>query len=551
MSNNRYAGNNTVQLRRPQKSQFDLSHYRRMSMKAGYLTPCFITECVPSDKFNGSSEIMVRLAPLLAPIYDTLELFVHFFFVPNRLLWVDWEKFITGGRLGEDVPPDSPVPPFWSIATGLQDLDMFDKGRLGDYLGITPLKDLPGYTNPSSYAGKRCDALPFLAYSRVFYDYYRDRNFLSDEIMAFPYASGAMDTGDPVDYRTTFLQTRYYEHDYFTSALPFTQRGSDVLIPMAGQGSVTYLATSQVYDSSGDDPTSSGSLSVAIGDSNLRIPPGSPGIQARIENIDDVSFENSTASINDFRTAYALQVWFERNAIAGSRYNESTEAHFGVKPQDSRLQRPEYIGGGRMPIKISEIVSTAYSSDGEATIPLANLAGHGITYGNTNRFNYFCTEHGFIIGIASIMSCPSYHQGIPRMFNRSTFLDYPWPTFARLGEQQIDKAELFASPANLESNGDGVRPAFGYTSRYADWKQIMSSNHGDFHDDLLFWTCTRNFATSPVLGTEFLSFNRADVDRIFAVQDSEVDKFWCYVNNKVYVSRPLPYFGTPNTLGFV
>ena len=139
-----------------------------------------------------------------------------------------------------------------------------------------------------------------------------------------------------------------------------------------------------------------------------------------------------------------------------------------------------------MQIKISEIVSTAYSDDGEATVPLANLAGHGIGYGNTNQFNYFCAEHGFIIGIASIMNPPSYHQGLPKMFRRRTFLDYPWPTFAKLGEQQVDKAELFASPENLTEDENGLLPLFGYQSRYADWKFTKSTNHGDFHDTLLF-----------------------------------------------------------------
>jgi len=255
------------------------------------------------------------------------------------------------------------------------------------------------------------------------------------------------------------------------------------------------------------------------------------------------------SSATKFRSAYALQVWLERNAVGGSRYNESTLAHFGVRPQDSRLQRAEYLGGGRMPIKISEIVSTAYSDDGTATVPLANLAGHGITYGNTNRFSYFCPEHGFIIGILSIMNPPSYHQGMPRMFRRKTFLDYPWPTFAKLGEQQVDKSELFASAANLLEDANGALPLFGYQSRYADWKFIWSSNHGDFHDTLLFWTLTREFSTSPELGEAFVTFEDDTQNRIFAV-DGDNDNFWLYVHNHVTVRRALPYFATPNNLNF-
>jgi len=181
-------------------------------------------------------------------------------------------------------------------------------------------------------------------------------------------------------------------------------------------------------------------------------------------------------------------------------------------------------------------------------VPQANMAGHGVTYGNTNRFNYFCTEHGFIIGIISIMNPPSYQQGLPRMFRRRSFLDYPWPTFAKLGEQQVNDHEIYADPASLTEDADGEMPLFGYQSRYADWKYICSTNHGDFKDTLLFWTLTRTFLEPPVLSETFNQFDDETQNRIFAVPD--VDSFWLYVNNRVTVKRPLPYFGTPNTLGF-
>lgn len=555
----KYAGNNTVQLQRPKRSQFDLSHYRRSTVKPGYLTPVFITECVPSDTFRGSSEILVRLAPMLAPVYDTLRMYVHYFFVPNRLLWDQWEEFITGGRLGVGVEPIiAPLPPMVDIGVVLGDFpgEVFAKGSLSDHLGVPIFESLPGYGGNAPYIGKRLDILPHLAYYRCYFDYYRDRNFVSDSVGHFPYPGGVLDFSDDTIFSAMTIKRRYYEHDYFTSALPFTQRGEEVLMPMAGTGTVNYMQISRVYDQDGDPM----SVNTLMGSSSPNVngdlvvnkaSAAGAGTYGRIENIEDIDFQNQTVSINDFRSAYALQVWLERNAIGGSRYNESTQAHFGVRPQDSRLQRAEYIGGGVMPIKISEIVSTAYSNDGEAVVPLANLAGHGIAYGNTNQFNYFCTEHGFIIGIASIMAPPSYHQGLPKMFRRRTFLDYPWPTFAKLGEQHVDKAELFASAANLTENADGVLPLFGYQSRYADWKQIQSTNHGDFHDTLMFWTMTREFAASPTLGNNFLIFDSSTVDRVFAVQDSEVDKFWLYVNNQISVRRPLPYFGTPNTLGFV
>lgn len=547
----KYGGFSSVQLVKPQRSQFDLSHYKRSSTRAGRLTPVFISEAIPGDTFHGSSEILVRLAPLLAPIYDTLTLFVHFFFVPNRLLWEEWETFITGGRLGVGVDPVSaPIPPYYDISGILDNTTLLEKSGLLDYLGVPIIPDLPGYTNPAQYAGLTLDAMPALAFSKIWMDYYRDRNFVADDFMVFPVPSGELS-----DYEYITIRNRAYLQDYFTSALPFTQRGVEVLMPLAGTGSVTYLSNSELYRSDGGVipvDTLTGSDDVPAAPESFRVgktAAANAGFPGRLENIDEVQLTASSVGINDFRTAYALQVWYERNAVGGSRYNESTLAHFGVRIQDQRLQRAEYLAGGRINIKVSEIVSTAYSEDGTATVPLANLAGHGIAYGNTNRFNYFCPEHGFIVGIASIMNEPSYHQGLPRMFRRRTFLEYPWPTFAKLGEQQIDKAELFASAANLTEDSAGQLPLFGYQSRYADWKVIHSTNHGDFHDDLLFWTMTRVFGTSPTLGETFTTFDDSTQNRIF-VLNGEGDNFWLMVRNQCSVRRALPYFATPNTLNF-
>lgn len=519
----------------------------------GRLTPVLVQECVPSDYFRGSSEILVRLAPLLAPIYDMIELYVHFFFVPNRLLWEDWEEFITGGRLGVGVDPlTAPVPPYIDLGQiyGVADWAIFAKSTLGDYLGLPDFLQFDPDTPETTYLQAKIDVMPFLVYKLIWEEYYRDRNFVEDSEdsgLALPLPSGLVQPDDFENYFSQ-LRTRNYAHDYFNSALPFTQRGTEVLMPLAGTGSVTYVASSTIRQSGG---------AVAPNINPLRTNAGSllsDGTnQLRVENIDDVILDASSVSINDFRSAYALQVWLERNAIGGSRYVESTQAHFGVKPQDSRLQRPEYIGGGRIPIKISEVVSTAYSNDGSDVVPLANMGGHGITYGNTNQFEYFCTEHGFIMGIASIMVRSSYHQGVPRMFVRRSFLDYPWPTFAKLGEQQVNAFELFASPANLIADADGVFELWGYQSRYADWKYVCNTNHGDFHDTLLFWSVgTRDFdpvAAAPVLSETFNEFEDASQDRIFAVNGG-ADNFWLYVHNKVSVKRPLPYFGTPNNLGF-
>jgi len=547
-----YKGFTSVQLRSPKKSKFDLTHDKRLSTRMGRLTPIMCLEAIRGDKFFLNPEMLIRVAPMIAPIYEQLTAFVHMYFVPNRLLWEDWEEFITGGRLGVGIDPvNAPVPPWIDIEYALLNTNVLLNRELGDYLGVP---DLYEFGAESQYAGLRLDILPFAAYYLVWYEYYRDRNYIADNDL-LPLPSGEFDLSIAGNDELMLIKTRDYLKDYFTSALPFTQRGEEVLMPLEGTGTVTYLSQSNVRPAAGGNFASDvylGALNgtddlIASNDTNT---PPTAGVAARVENIDEVLLTASSVSINDFRSAYALQVWLERNAVGGSRYTESIQAHFAVKPQDSRLQRPEFLGGGRMPIRINEVVNTAWSQDGTGYVPAGNLSGHGVAYSNVNGFRYFCSEHGFIISILSIMNPPTYQQGIPKMFyDRRSFLSYPWPTFAKLGEQQVDKAELYASGPNLTPDSGGVLPLFGYQSRYADWKYIPNMNHSDFRTDLAFWTMTRVFASSPVLGEDFVKFDQAASDQVFAVQTNE-DNWWLYIHNKLSVDRALPYFGAPNTLNF-
>jgi len=539
-----YAGNTTVELRKPRKSTFDLSHQKRLSTRMGRLTPVLTLEALPGDKFSGSSEILLRLAPLLAPIYDQIILYVHFFFVPTRLLWTESETFFTAGRLGTGVDPvTAPIPPYADLKK-LIDGGHIIQSQLADYLGV-PIVPLPG-EDSDDYDGLTIDVLPFLAYSRCMKDYYIDRNYNDDDYLATPVGSGELDptVGTNADFFT--WRNRDWMKNYFTAALPFTQRGVEVLMPLDGTGTVSYLPTSEVRNFDGTLPVDQ-NLSINQ-DGPLAYTIGATDGEVRIENIDEVQLTASNVSINDFRTAYALQTWLERNAVGGSRYTEVIQAHFAVRPQDSRLQRAEYIGGGRIPVKISEVVNTAFSqNEADETVPAGNLAGHGVTYGNTNRFNYFATEHGFIMGIMSIMNPPSYYQGLPRMFKRKTVFDYAWPLLANLGEQEVKKYELYMSAANLTEDAEGEEPMFGYQSRYADWKQVQGTNHGAFRTTLRFWTLTNHYESSPSLGEMFVAYDDTLQNNIFAVGGTD-DNFWCYISNAVKVNRALPYFGTPSII---
>jgi len=552
MSN--FAGFSSVKLNKPQRSAFDLSHTKRVTARMGELFPVLVEEAVPSDSFRGSTEILVRLAPLVAPIYDQILLYVHFFFIPMRLLWEDWEEFITGGRLGVGIDPvTAPVPPHFDIGDMLAgDPGVFGKQGLPDYMGIPNLDDVD--PTPANWDGLTLDLMPFVAYQLVYLEYYMDRNFTdgSDFFSQFPpLASGVHSFSDSSPYLE--LRRRNYQHDYFTSSLPFTQRGEEVLMPvqLGGNAPIYFEPVGAEVTATASAIAQPGAVSVGYGILNNN-GPADPAIPAGASLfVKGEDFDGTSTSINDFRSAYALQVWLERNAVGGSRYTESTQAHFGVKPQDSRLNRPEYIGGGRINVQISEVLSTAWANDGSADVPQANMAGRGISYGNTNQFNYFCVEHGFILGIASIVPVPSYQQGLPRMFRRRSFLDYPWPTFAKLGEMEVHDYEIFVTPDALTEDTDGNVPLFGYQSQYADWKYHCSSNAGGFRDVLNFWTLTRVFASAPALGFVFNEIPGDVDDNIFAVPEVDgVGNYWLYIHNKISAKRPLPYFGTPNTLGF-
>lgn len=527
----KYKGFTSVELTKPGRSTFDLSHENRLTTVMGRLTPIFIQETLPDDTFRCNSEVMLRLAPLLAPIFHRVNVFVHYFFVPNRLLWNEWEDFITNGQLGNYPANPQPVPPN-ALISSIQGLasDYLIGSTLADYLGVGHIDDTDVYT------GTSIDLMPFAAYHKVFMDYYRDRNYYEDDLAPeLPLPSGAISDADSL-HTLMQVKIRGWERDFFTSALPWTQRGDEVLLPLQGTGTVTYLAQSDVFLSGGAAATGA-----VAGDAGLLEVAGAPG---RVENIDEVNIVNSEVSINDLRNAVALQKWLERNALAGSRYSESIRAHFGKKTSDGRLQRAEYLGGGKVAVKISEVVTTAFSEDEAAeTVPPASMTGHGISFGNSNRFSYNCEEHGFVIGIMSVMPTSAYMQGTKRMFlARNSFTDYAWPTFAHLGEMEVKKYELFTSPANMTPVRTD-QPRFGYQSQYADWKHASSETHGDFKTSLDFWHVTRKFASSPTLGGTFVTFDQDLSDRIFAVSD--VDTLWCYIFNQCTVKRSLPYYGTP------
>lgn len=506
---------NTVKLNRPKRSVFDLSHDVKLSLRMGQLIPTMCTELVPGDKFTMSCESMIRFAPMLAPIMHRVDCSMHYFFVPNRILWPNWEKYITNTPVGGG---DNNLPAFPTLPYSTSSYS-----QLYDYLGLPPIED----DSSNSY---NINALPFAAYQKIYNDLYRDQNLIED--LEIELLDGF---NDQQFAKLTAIRNRAWEHDYFTSALPWAQKGNAVDIPLGTVGLVDDLSESENPAFIGKNGESfggnisqidlpekkiSGSASIPLGEAGVYDPKDTLQVEA--------------TTINDLRRAFRLQEWLEKAARGGSRYIENILVHFGVKSSDKRLQRPEYITGIKAPVVISEVLNTTGTEDA----PQGNMAGHGVAVTSGKYGSYFAEEHGYIMCIMSVMPKTAYQDGIPKHFLKTTDpFQFYWPSFAHLGEQPIVNSELFVKA----TDPDGV---FGYVPRYAEYKFENNRVAGDFRTSLDFWHMGRKFATEPMLNADFVTAQ--PTDRIFAVADQPTNQnLWCHVFHKVKAVRPMPKFGTP------
>lgn len=513
-----------IPLQRPKTSVFDLSHEKKLSIKMGDLVPILCQEVLPGDKFRINTEVFMRLQPMIAPIMHRINARVEYFYVPKRLVWNEWEQFITGGKKG------SAVPVYPQVAGSSSDAEsLLSIGSLADYLGF-PVQML---TPSSSAPLKPISLTPFRAYQLIYNAYYRDQD-LEDEI-DINLSSGLFGYDEAEIQQLLTLRKRAWEKDYFTSARPWAQKGDDVLLPLNGIAPVTGFPKFKNID--GEFP----SLSQPTYWSNSQnLTASKDGVEGRkeLKVVDGLTadLEQATSTtITELRRAFALQRWLEKQAIGGSRMAEFLLHMFGVKSPDARLQNPEYLGGGKLPMMISEVLQTGESGD----TPQGNMAGHGYATGISNGFSKYFYEHGYVIGILSVVPRTGYMQGLPKLFTKLDRFDYYFDQFAHIGEQPVKKYELFYNPELGTLN----EAEFGYQARYQEYRFNNDTVHGEMRTSLKHYHMAREFSAMPSLNNSFV---KADpTTRIFAVTSEEWHKLICDIYFDFKAIRPVSKYGTP------
>lgn len=517
-----------------QRSIFDRSSGYKTTFDAGYLVPIFCDEVLPGDTFTLRASLFCRLATPAVPFMDNLFLETQWFYVPNRLVWENWERFCGS----QDNPGDSTdylVPVIEAPAGG------FSVGSIFDYFGI-----------PTGISDIEVNAMPFRAYNLIYNEWYRDENLQN---------SLDVERGDgPDTYSKYSLKRRGKRHDYFTSALPWPQKGAGVELPLGETAPVVYGNTYGNTDGTYSNDAILGKqagLSVIssnlIGRSMDVQPYGSKDAVTNFAGLANSSMQPlyadlssaTAATINSLRTAFQIQRLLERDARGGTRFTELLRSHFGVISPDARLQRPEYLGGSSTRININPVQQTSSS---DATSPQGNLAAVGVAGDSFHGFSKGFVEHGYIIGLANVRADLTYQQGLNRMWSRQTRWDFYWPALAHLGEQAILNKEIYTQGDSVvDSDGEVIDDqVFGYQERYAEYRYKPSIITGKFRStyaqSLDVWHLAQKFDSLPTLSDTWIE-DAPPIDRVVAVQNEPHFLLDAYF--KLKCTRPLPLYGVP------